>query len=73
MRTAGAHVQGPAKSTLIVKPHSTIMIWPVIVRIFAIPATILADTKRLRYAALAVGPLLLATVATQIYEIVAST
>ena len=37
------------------------------------PATILADTKRLRYAALAVGPLLLATVATQIYEIVAST
>jgi len=37
------------------------------------PATILADTKRLRYAAMASGLLFLATVAIQIYQIVAST
>jgi hypothetical protein len=36
------------------------------------PATILADKKRLRYAAIALGLLFLATVAVQIYHIIAS-
>ena len=37
------------------------------------PATILADTKRLKYAAIALGLLFLATIAIRIYQIVAST
>jgi hypothetical protein len=37
------------------------------------PATILANTKRLRYAAIALGLLFLATVAVHIYEIIIST
>lgn len=37
------------------------------------PATILADTKRLKYAAMALGILFLATEAIQIYQKVAST
>jgi hypothetical protein len=37
------------------------------------PATLLADTKRLKYAAIALGLLFLATVAVRIYEIIIST
>jgi hypothetical protein len=37
------------------------------------PATILTDTKRLRYAAIVLGLLFLATVAIRIYQIVALT
>ncbi|MGD0977563.1 MAG: hypothetical protein ABR962_00310 [Candidatus Bathyarchaeia archaeon] len=39
----------------------------------ALPATLLANVKRLKYAAPATGLLFLATVAIHIYEIIAAT